>query len=178
MNTDNPNVLVRPVGEKGRGIVAACDIPADELISRAPVKVLGDLEFQMLRMMPALDSFTEQTGLLAKEPPLVSLMHGLQTLLSDPDAVLGCDQSRTAAKSSIMYMFVWDRPEAVGGETAAIVFGVAGLCNHAKDAAKANAVMVQHTSEEQMDMVSTRPIKEGEEILIRYRSVPFADDAK
>ena len=173
MNSDNPKVLIKPVGAKGRGIVAATDIAKDELISRAPVKILGDLEFSMLRMMPALDSYAERHLTDHDWPATKVLMKGLETLLRDPDSVLGSDQSQTAAKSSIMYMFVWNRPADQGGETAAIVFGVAGLCNHAVDEKQANAVMVQHPTDEQMDMVAIRPITCGEEILIRYRSVPF-----
>ncbi len=174
MNSDNPKVVIKPVGAKGRGIVAASNIAADELISRAPVKILGDLEFSMLRMMPALDSYAERQLADHDWPAVKVLTKSLEVLLHNPDAVLGSDQSYTAAKSSIMYMFVWNRPADQGGETAAIVFGVAGLCNHAADENQANAVMVQHTKEEQMDMIAIRPIASGEEILIRYRSVPFA----
>lgn len=71
----------------------------------------------------------------------------------------------------IMHTFVWERPEAQGGETAAIAFGLASLCNHADDGA--NAEVVRNYEDECLDLVAQSPIKAGEEILIRYKSVPF-----
>ena len=71
----------------------------------------------------------------------------------------------------IMHTFSWDRPEARGGDTAAIAFGLVSLCNHSEDGANADAVRVY--DEERIDLVALHPIEAGEEILIRYKSVPF-----
>ncbi len=71
----------------------------------------------------------------------------------------------------IMHTFVWDRPKAQGGETAVIAFGLASLCNHADNGA--NAEVLRDYDEECLDLVALRTIKTGEEILIRYKSVPF-----
>ena len=121
---DNKKVAVREMLGKGRGVVAAQDIAAGELIVSAPVFVLAGSEYDVIRMMPC-----------------------------------------------IMHTFLWERPESEGGESAAIAFGLASLCNYAEENANADAVRVY--DEECLDLVALRPIGVGEEILIRYASVPF-----
>lgn len=71
----------------------------------------------------------------------------------------------------IMHTFVWERPQAEGGETAAIAFGLVSLCNHSEENANAKAVRVFEA--ERLDLVALKPIDAGTEILIQYRSVPF-----
>ncbi len=121
---DNTKVSVIEAPERGRGIAAAQDIAAGEVIVSQPVLILSGVEYYLMRILPC-----------------------------------------------IMHTFVWQRPETEGGETAAIAFGLGSLCNHAEEGA--NAEVVRDYQGACLDLVALGPIKAGEEILIRYKSVPF-----
>jgi hypothetical protein len=70
----------------------------------------------------------------------------------------------------INHLFSWPRPESHGGDTAAIAFGLASLCNHTEG--DANAKVVPDYEEECIDLVAIKAIEAGTEILIRYKSPP------
>ena len=97
-----------------------------------------------------------------------------EVIVSAPVLVLsGVEYYLMRILPCIMHTFVWQRPDDEGGETAAIAFGLTSLCNHAQDEAAANAEVVCDYAEESLDLVALSPIASGQEILIRYRSVPF-----
>ena len=68
----------------------------------------------------------------------------------------------------INHTFVWNKhPD---GETGAIGFGLASLCNH-KD--EPNAMIMKDFSSEVIQLVALKSINSDEEITIRYNNVPF-----
>ena len=173
MTTNEHNVSLIEVNGKGRGIQANRTIDTGEVILSCPVKVLGSLEYYMLRLMPAIASYVRQSRSATEEDPMAALFRGLETLVQDPEAVLSCDQTASSAEGAIMYTFSWTRFEESDVQTAAIAFGLASLCNHAETEATANARVVRHLADEKISIVAIKTISQGSEILIRYQSVPF-----
>ena len=176
MTFENSNVELKTFPGRGRGIVAACDIDAGEVILRAPVAVLNPMEFHMLRLMPAVLSYARMNGSSTDDGALPDLFQALEALVQDPDKVLSADQKQESADSAIMYTFLWEHPDGDGEPTAAIAFGLTSLCNHSSDQAATNAHVVKHIKDRQIDLVADRRIALGEEVLIRYMSTPFAEN--
>lgn len=170
---DNSGVAVREFSDRGRGLVACRDFADGELILKSPAKILNSVEYQMLRLMPAITGFLKKNPASNQEIAVAQLFRGLDAMLDNPDKVLGIDQAATASDSAIMYTFGWDLNDGNEEMTAAIIFGLASLCNHSSDKNLANAKVVQHTVRQELDLVATQPIKSGEEILLQYRSTPF-----
>ncbi|MDH3741483.1 MAG: hypothetical protein OER56_07785 [Hyphomicrobiales bacterium] len=119
----NTNVAIGFVEGKGRALLAAQDLEADELIVSAPVLVLKGIEYYLMRIMPCIN-----------------------------------------------HLFAWPRPQMQGGDTAAIAFGLASLCNHSN--AFANATVIRDYEQECIDLVATTKIETGKEILIKYKGPP------
>lgn len=68
----------------------------------------------------------------------------------------------------INHTFVWRRDGA--GESGAIGFGFASLCNHSLEP---NAVIHKNYDTASIDLVALRPIASEEEITIRYKNAHF-----
>lgn len=174
MNKYNAKVKVGVFGGRGRGLIADSHIKPGEEILRSPVKLLNSVEFHLLRLAPLL--FTHSQSRTGGVAPIgmEDLMTSLATLLDNPEEVLSDDATSHSGDAAIMYTFTWDREEAEGGQTAAIAFGLASLCNHAMDRKTANAEAVPDHDALEIRLAALSEIQPGEEILIRYRSTPFA----
>ena len=170
---DNQKVEVESTGEKGRTLIARRDIAAQELIIRSPVKLLDPMEYQVLRLVPAIRRFASKHSELKEADVLKQFMTGMMQLAEDPGEVLGAPTSDDDFHGIIMHTFTWPRSAQDGGETAALAFGLSSLCNHAPDETRANAEVVRDPDDRYIDLVALREIGEGDEILIRYVSVPF-----
>ncbi|NNE24657.1 MAG: SET domain-containing protein-lysine N-methyltransferase [Rhizobiales bacterium] len=119
----NTKVSIGVVEGKGRTVLAAQDLEADELIVSAPVLVLKGIEHYLMRIMPCIN-----------------------------------------------HLFTWPRPQMQGGDTAAIAFGLASLCNHSNT--RANAKVIPDYEQECIDLIATSKIEAGREILIKYKGPP------
>jgi len=172
-NFDNTGVCVKQFADKGRGLAALQEFAVGDVILSSPVKILDPLEFQILRLMPAIKGFLKTNVASGKNMALSRLFHGLKTMLDDPDSVLSGDHAEMSKDSAIMYTFGWDLNNQDEEMTTAIVFGIASLCNHSDNSNEVNARAVQNTPDEVLDLLATKPIKSGEEILLHYRSTPF-----
>lgn len=170
---DNGRVYLSVLDDKGRGLFARQDLAEDDLIIRSPVKLFNAMEYEILRFVPAIRSYLAGQPEHGGDGRMVSLKIGLDRLFDDPDAVLSATTEEESAASTIMYTFTWPRPDDEGGDTAAIAFGLISMCNHAPEAAQANAKLVRDHEAMHIDLVATRDIARGEEILISYASVPF-----
>jgi len=170
---DNTGLDVRYSETRERGLIANRIFKQDELVLCAPVQILDVIEYQMLSLMPAVLSFHDQNN---KDHNYTGLIETLGALAENPPSVLGCDQTETSSRSAIMYTFSWDRPEAEGGPTVAIAFGIMSMCNHAQEENSANAKIVQNGDTREIELVATRDISPGEEIFLRYRSTPFLEE--
>jgi len=171
---DNQKVAVDASDEKkGRTLIACQDIAEQELIIRSPVKLLDPMEYQVLRLVPAIRRFAAKHPEIEKADVLNRFMFGMMRLAEEPGDVLGTPASDDDFHGIIMHTFTWPRPEHEGGETAALTFGLSSLCNHAPDESLANAEVVRDPGGRHIDLVALREIGQGEEVLIRYVSVPF-----
>lgn len=170
---DNQKVDIGAAGEKGRTLIARRNIAARELIIRSPVKLLDPMEYQVLRLIPAIRRFAAKHPEFEEADVLNRFMFGMMRLAEDPGDVLGAQAPDDDFHGIIMHTFTWPRPEQDGGETAALAFGLSSLCNHAPDESQANAEVVRDHANRHIDLMAIREIGEGEEILIRYATVPF-----
>ena len=94
-----------------------------------------------------------------------------ELIVSAPVLVLkGIEYYLLRIMPCINHLFSWPRPKSQGGDTAAIAFGLASLCNHSE--ANANATVVPNYEEECIDLVATRAIEAGSQILLRYKNPP------
>ena len=159
--------------DKGRALIARQDISPRELIIRSPVKLLDPMEYQVLRLIPAIRRFASNHPDVKETDTLNRFMIGMMRLMENPDDVLGLPPTDDDIHGTIMHTFTWPRPEQDGGETAALAFGLSSLCNHAPHENMANAEVVRDPDGRHIDLVAIKAIGEGEEILIRYASVPF-----
>ena len=170
---DNSKVTVTQSGNKGRALIARQNIAAQELIIRSPVKLLDPMEYQVLRLVPAIRRFASKHAELKEADVLNRFMFGMMRLAEDPGDILEAPASNDDFHGTIMHTFTWPRPEQDGGETAALAFGLSSLCNHAPDETLANAEVARDPDDRHIDLMAIKEIDEGEEILIRYASVPF-----
>lgn len=168
----NRNVCLSSFGKRGRGLVARNDIKSSDLIVSSPVKLLNRLEYEALRFIPSIISYQKKSP-VEDDNGMVILKSGIDKLFENPDEVLKSTGENESAQSTIMYTFTWPREEAEGGDTAAIVFGLTSMCNHAPSLNLANAKIVRNYKHEYIDLVATTAIKKGNEILINYVSTPF-----
>lgn len=77
-----------------------------------------------------------------------------------PVVVLETDEAETIAATSLgRYVFDWE------GERGGICFGWASLCNHGDEP---NAEVVVEDDPPRLELVTTRWIRRGEEILLDY----------
>jgi len=170
---DNTKVSAIEIDGKGRGLVARRDMAQGELIIRSPVKVLNAMEYQVLRLIPSIRSFVARQPDYQETDAANWFMIGMTRLFEDPDQVLGSTLAEDAAQGTIMHTFTWPRSEEDGGNTAALAFGLSSLCNHAPEEQSANAELVRDVQHDHIDLVTLKAIREDDEILIRYASVPF-----
>ena len=170
---DNQKVAVKASGGKGRTLIARQNITSQELIIRSPVKLLDPMEYQILRLVPAIRRFASKHAELKEADVLNRFMFGMMRLAEDPGDVLTAPPPDDDFHGTIMHTFTWPRADQDGGETAALAFGLSSLCNHAPDETMANAEVVRDPGGRYIDLIALKTIAEGEEILIRYVSVPF-----
>lgn len=175
MTKQAAKVKVGSFQAKGRGLVADCGISKGEEILSSPVKLLNPVEFHLLRLAPLLLAHAQTRSDAGAPIGMQQLMASLGALLNEPDEVLASNAASDSSDAAIMYTFTWDRREAEGGQTAAIAFGLASLCNHASDHEAANADAVPVHDSLEIRLIAVKDIQPGDEILIRYRSTPFAD---
>lgn len=95
-----------------------------------------------------------------------------ELIVSAPALVLkGIEYYLMRILPCINHLFSWPRPESQGGDTAAIAFGLASLCNHSED--NANAKVVPNYADNSVDLIAIKAITAGAEILIRYKHPPL-----
>lgn len=170
---DNTKVAVTQIEGKGRGLAARQDLSAQELIIRSPVKLLDTMEYQVLRLLPAIRRFVSRQPDVEEADALNRFMVGMMRLMENPDDVLRPAPTDDDDPGIIMHTFTWPRTQKDGGDTAALAFGLSSLCNHAPDEHMANAELVRDPDGLYIDLVAIKAIGKGEEILIRYASTPF-----
>ena len=170
---DNTKVAVSEVEGKGRALVARQDLSVHELIIRSPVKLLDPMEYQVLRLIPAIRRFLSRQPDVEGTDALNGFMVGMMRLMENPDDVLGVPHGDDDDPGTIMHTFTWPRTQEDGDDTAALAFGLSSLCNHAPEGHMANAELVRDPDGRHIDLVAIKTIGKGEEILIRYASTPF-----
>ena len=170
---DNAKVAVADIAGKGRGLVARRAIATAELIIRSPVTLLDPMEYQLLRVAPAIKSFAMRQPGYDDDNALQWFMFGMTRLFENPDQVLGPHAKNSGIEGTIMHTFSWPRVDEAGGDTAALAFGLSSLCNHAPEEELANAEIRRDPAGGYVDLVAVEDIAAGEEVLIRYTSVPF-----
>jgi SET domain-containing protein len=92
-----------------------------------------------------------------------TIIESLPVLVLNPETYLAVKQL-----PFINHTFVWD--QSGQGESGALGFGFASLCNHS---ASPNAIIRRNYAAQSIDLVALRSIRQDEEVTIKYNNTPF-----